>query len=79
MGDGLAEQHGIGLDHATALGALGGHLLDSKLVHGPAGVAADAAELHAAAVDLGDGRAACLLVEVVDVLGDDVLKLAQLL
>ena len=42
-GNGLAEHHGIALNHATALRALGWQLLDGELVDGPAGVAADAA------------------------------------
>ena len=54
-------------------------LVEREPFEGPAVVAEDAAELRAVAVDLGDLAAAGELVEVVDVLGDDVLELPRFL
>jgi hypothetical protein len=75
----LAEHDGIALEDALALGTAGRDFVAGQLREGVAGVAAHAAQLQAVAVDLGDGDAPGLLMEVVDVLGDDVLKLPHLL
>src|SRR3970282_1733173 len=52
---------------------------DGELVEGPAGAAAQAPQLRAVAMDLGYRPATRLLVQVIDILGNDVLQEAQLL
>jgi hypothetical protein len=80
-GDGLSEEHGIGLEHAPALasgreGGACGDDLQELFVPVPA-AAAETPEHEHVAVKLYDGAAARLLVEVVHVLRDDRLDEAH--